>query len=241
MSSKPDIPALTLSRSWIKEGGILSAQWNYYASGNLPQTNAQIEITKAGQSWGPIVNVDGEENKCTIDLSKKINGNYLYPAGDYYLRVTVINELGEATSEQVGLKIASNPTCSISSTSIVDYSYDTIVDETGTTETTTAKTLRSLPLTVNVAGDGDLNLYVYCSDEYSREHPDRTDDIFQGDCVWTSSVEAGSYDISKILLADNARYRVQVECTDPNTLLTAEPQYIDLEVHGGHQAVAPAK
>ena len=92
-----------------------------------------------------------------------------------------------------------------------------------------------------MAGDGDLNLYVYCSDEYSREHPDRTDDIFQGDCVWTSSVEAGSYDISKILLADNARYRVQVECTDPNTLLTAEPQYIDFEVHWEHQAVAPSK
>lgn len=241
MSSKPDVPILTLSRSWIKEGGALSAQWSYYASGNLPQTNAQIEITKSGQSWGPIVNIDGEDDKCTIDLSKKINGNYLYPAGDYYLRVTVINELGEATSEQVGLKIASNPTCSISSTSIVDYSYDTIVDETGTTETTTVKTLRALPLTVNVAGDGDLNLYVYCSDEYSWEHPDRTDDIFQGDCVWTSSVEAGSYDISKILLADNARYRVQVECTDPNTLLTAEPQYIDFEVHWEHQAVAPAE
>lgn len=241
MSSKPDVPTLTLSRSWVKEGGTLSAQWAYYASGNLPQTNAQIEITKSGQSWGPIVNIDGEDDKCTIDLSKKINGNYLYPAGDYYLRVTVINELGEATSEQVGLKIASNPTCSISSTSIVDYSYDTIVDETGTTETTTVKALRALPLTVNVAGDGDLNLYVYCSDEYSWEHPDRTDDIFQGDCVWTSSVEAGSYDISKILLADNARYRVQVECTDPNTLLTAEPQYIDFEVHWEHQAVVPSK
>ena len=164
MSSKPDIPALTLSRSWIKEGGTLSAQWNYYASGNLPQTNAQIEITKAGQSWGPIVNVDGEEDKCTIDLSKKINGNYLYPAGDYYLRVTVINDLGEATSEQVELKIASNPTCSISSTSIVDYSYDTVVDDTGTTETTTVKTLRTLPLTVNVTGDGDLTVYGYGSD-----------------------------------------------------------------------------
>ena len=241
MSSKPDVPTLTLSRSWIKEGGTLSAQWAYYASGNLPQTNAQIEITKSGQSWGPIVNIDGEGDKCTIDLSKKINGNYLYPAGDYYVRVTVINELGEATSKQVELKIASNPTCSISSTSIIDYSYDTIVDETETIKTTTVKALRALPLTVNVAGDGDLNLYVYCSDEYSWEHPDRTDDIFQGDCVWTSSVEAGSYDISKILLADNARYRVQVECTDPNTLLTAEPQYIDFEVHWEHQAVAPSK
>ena len=241
MSSKPDIPALTLSRSWIKEGGTLSAQWNYYASGNLPQTNAQIEITKAGQSWGPIVNVDGEEDKCTIDLSKKINGNYLYPAGDYYLRVTVINDLGEATSEQVELKIASNPTCSISSTSIVDYSYDTVVDDTGTTETTTVKTLRTLPLTVNVTGDGDLNLYVYCSDEYSWEHPDRTNDIFQGDCVWTSQIEAGSYSIENISLADNARYRIQVECTDPDTLLTAEPKYIDFEVHWEHQAVAPAK
>ena len=116
-----------------------------------------------------------------------------------------------------------------------------MVDDTVTTETTTVKTLRTLPLTVNVTGDGDLNLYVYCSDEYSWEHPDRTNNIFQGDCVWTSQIEAGSYSIENISLADNARYRIQVECTDPDTLLTAEPKYIDFEVHWEHQAVAPAK
>ena len=240
LSDKPDIPILTLSRSWIKEGGSLSAQWIYYASGNLPQTNAQIEMTKKGQSWGPIVNIDGEDDKCTIDLSKKVNGRYLYPAGDYYLRVSVANELGEAVSEQIEFKIATNPTCSITSSSIVDYSYDTEIDDTGTTETITAKTLRTLPLTVTVAGDGDLSLYVYCIDDFRWEHPDRANNIFQGDCIWTSSVEAGDYSIENIALADNARYRIQLECVDPDTLLTAEPQYIDFEVHWEHQAIEPS-
>ena len=243
MSDKPDDPMLTLSRSWVKEGGKLSAQWSYYASGNLPQLNAQVQIKKDyyKYSFDPLANIDGEDTKCTIDLSKKVNGSYLYPAGDYQLNVVVSNEMGEAISESVKLVIAKEPTCSISSTSIVDYSFDTIIDGTDTTEARTVKALRSLPLTVNVNGDGDLNLYVYCIDEYSTEHPDSTDDIFQGDCVWTSQVEAGSYDISKIHLADNARYRVQVECVDPYTLLTAEPQYIDFEVHWEHQAITPSK
>lgn len=240
LSDKPDTPTLTLSRSWIKEGGNLSAQWIYYASGNLPQTNAQIEISKDGQTWDVISNIDGEEDKCALDMSIKINGSYKYPADDYYLRVRVANELGEAMSEQVKFKIATNPTCSISSSSIVNYSYDTEIDDTGMTETTTAKTLRSLPLTVTVAGDGDLSLYVYCIDDFRWEHPDRSNNIFQGDCIWTSSVEAGDYSIENIALADNARYRVQLECVDPDTLLAAEPQYIDFEVHWEHQAIEPS-
>lgn len=239
MSDEPDTPALTLSRSWIKEGGSLSAQWIYQASGNLPQTNAQIEIQSGKSSWGPIVNVDGEDDKCTIDLSRKVNNSYVYPAGTYNLRVVVANELGEAYSEPIKLTIATNPTCSITSTSIVDYSYLTEVDDTGNTETTTAKTLRTLPLTVNVTGDGDLNLYVYCIDDFRWEHPDNRDDIFQGDCVWTSPVEAGTYSIDNIALADNAKYRVQVECVDPDTNLKAEAKYIDFEVHWEHQAVEP--
>lgn len=239
MSNKPDTPVLTLSRSWVKEGGKISAQWVYYASGNMPQTNAQIEMTKDGQSWGAIVNVDGEEDKCAIDLSKKVNGKYLYPAGDYYLRVVVANELGEATSDQIEFKIATNPTCSISSSSIVDYSYTTEIDDTGTTETTTVKSLRTLPFNVTVAGNGDLNLYVYCIDNFRWVHPDKSNDIFQGDCVWTSQIEAGNYSIENISLADNARYRIQLECVDPDTLLTAEPQYIDFEVHWKHQAIEP--
>jgi hypothetical protein len=52
-------------------------------------------------------------------------------------------------------------------------------------------------------------------------------------------VEAGDYSISKIALADNARYRLQLECVDPDTNLAAEPKYIDFEVHWSHQAVAP--
>lgn len=239
MSDEPDTPTLTLSRSWIKEGGSLSAQWVYQASGSLPQTNAQIEMQFNKSSWGPIVNIDGEDNKCTINLGGKVNNSYVYPARTYNLRVVVANELGEAYSDPVKLKIANNPTCLITSTSIVDYSYPTEVGDIGETETITAKTLRTLPLTVDVTGDGDLNLYVYCIDDFEWGHPDSQDDIFQGDCIWSSPVEAGTYSINNIALADNAKYRVQVECIDPDTNLKAEAKYIDFEVHWEHQAVEP--
>lgn len=238
MSDEPDTPVLTLSRSWIKEGGSLVAQWIYQASGNLPQTNAQIEIQSGKSSWGPIVNVDGEDDKCTVTLNSSA-----FPAGDYNLRATVANELGEAYSEPVSLTVATIPKCSITSSSIIDYTYPVYDDDgneiTNPTETTTVKALTALPLTVTLTGNGDLNLYVYCVDDYQWEHPDKTDDVFQGDCIWTSPVEAGDYTITDIALADNAKYRIQVECVDPDTNLKAEAKYIDFEVHWAHQAIAP--
>ena len=238
MSDEPDTPVLTLSRSWIKEGGSLVAQWTYQASGNLPQTNAQIEIQFGKSSWRPIVNVDGEDDKCTVTLNSSV-----FPARDYNLRVTVANELGEAYSEPVPLTVAAIPKCSITSSSIIDYTYPVYDDDgneiTNPTETTTVKALTALPLTVTLTGNGDLNLYVYCVDDYQWEHPDTTDDVFQGDCIWTSPVEAGDYTITDIALADNAKYRIQVECVDPDTNLKAEAKYIDFEVHWAHQAIAP--
>lgn len=239
LADKPDIPALTLSRSWIKEGGNLSAQWVYYSSGNIPQQSAQIEISKNKTTWTPIASVIGEGDRCTIDMSNKINGSYEYPSDDYYLKVIVKNSMGTSESEPVEFKIASPPTCSLTSTSIVDYSYTTEVGDTGTTETTTVKSLRSLPLSVNVDGDGELNLYVYCIDNYEKERPDEIYDLYEGDCVWTSSVNEGAYTIDKIPLIDGGRYRLQLECVDPDTLLTADPQFIDFEVHWERKAIAP--
>lgn len=242
LSNKPDTPTLTLSRSWIKEGGNLSAQWIYYASGNTPQTSAQVEISSNKddeKSWVPISVIDGEEYKCTIDLSTKINESYKYPAGDYYLRVIVKNSMGSTESEPILLRIATPPTCSLSSESIVDYEFSTVIDEEGTTKTVKTKAIRTLPITVNASGDGNLNLYVYCIDDIEQEHPDGVENIFEGDCVWTSSIEEGSYSIENISLSNNGRYRIQLECANPDTLLSAEPQYLDFEVHWEHQAIKP--
>ena len=259
MSDEPDIPILTTSRTWIKEGGNLSAQWIYSASGNLPQTSAKIEISTDKRKWIAIASVDGEEDKCTLDLSETITGTssaqftddeyvegsdsniskkYKYPAGDYYARVVVSNSMGNACSDPTELTIATNPTCTLSSTSIADYSYGSVVDDANY-ETTTVKALREMPLTVNVTGEGDLDLYIYSIDDFEWEHPDRTETIFSGDCVWTSSVEEGTYVIESANLADNCWYRLQLECTDPDTLLKSEPQYIDFKVMWSHQAVEP--
>lgn len=242
MSDDPDTPILTLSRSWIKKGGNLSAQWLYSANGNMPQTSAQVEISNNKTKWTPIATVTGEEDNCLIDLSEKVNNSYKYPIGDYFIRVTVSNVTGSSTSEPADLRIANPPSCIVTSDSIVDYTYTTDVDDTGTTESTTAKTLRNLPLKANVgllAGNADMNLYIYCIDDFKHEHPDSVDEIFQGDCVWTSPVEAGNITIDNVNLADNAKYRLQLECVDPETLLAGEPRYIDFEVHWEHQAVEP--
>lgn len=243
LADDPDVPVLTLSRSWIKDGGNLSAQWTYYASGNLPQKSATIYISSDKANWITLTSVSGEDDRCTLDFSNlKKYPQLNFVSGDYYLRVSVSNDMGSATSEPVQLTIAEKPTCSITSTSIIDYSLQTeVIDSSveGTTETTDIKALRSLPLTVTVAGNGDLNLYVYCIDDYARERPGRIDNMYHGDCIWTSPVEAGTVTISDIELADNAKYRVQVECVDPDTLLTADSQYIDFKVIWEHQAVEP--
>lgn len=232
LSDKPETPILTTSRSWVKQGGSLTAQWVYYASGGIPQTSAQIEISTDKNKWTTLTTVTGEETHCDVNLGKR-------SVGDYYLRVTVNNSMGSTSSENIEVTIADNPTCALTSSSIVDYSYETEIDNTGEVETTTAKTLRSLPFNVNVSGDGDLNLYVYCADNFENEHPDSTDIIYSGDCIWTSAVEEGDYVIENIHLVDNCKYRLQLECVDPDTNLKAEAQYIDFEVHWENQAVAP--
>lgn len=252
MSDNPATPSLTLSRSWIKAGGNLSAQWVYSAGENLPQTSAQIEICSdttitETSKWTPIANVTGEEDNCTIDLSARVNGSsddpmnpvYKYPVGEYFLRVIVTNSMGSSTSEPIELKIAGLPSCTLTSSSIVDYIYESVSDATGELTDIKVQALRELPFNVNVTGDGDLNLYVYSIDDFEWQHPDGEDNIYQGDCVWTSVVEEGAYTLSNVSLADNARYRLQLECVDPDTLLTSEPQYIDFEVHWKHQAVMP--
>ena len=93
----------------------------------------------------------------TVTLNSSV-----FPARDYNLRVTVANELGEAYSEPVPLTVAAIPKCSITSSSIIDYTYPVYDDDgneiTNPTETTTVKALTALPLTVTLTGNGDLNL-----------------------------------------------------------------------------------
>lgn len=248
LADKPDKPAFSLSRTWVKEGGSLSVQWSYSASGNIPQKMAVVSISKnGGRTWDKLAVIEGEETKCSIDLSEKVgyatSSNlvpaYKYPAGTYYIKVDVFNDMGFRTSDGSRLVIADKPTCSITSSSIVDYTYKADVDGNGTTEDITVKALRNLPLTVDVSGDGDLNLYVYSIGSREIEHPDSIDNLYNGDCVWTCQVDQGVFNISNAYLADNSYYRVQLECVDRNTSLKSEPQYIDFYVCWEHQAISP--
>lgn len=245
LADKPDKPYISLSRTWIKEGGTFSVQWTYNASGNAPQKQAIIGISKDGVKWDIIATVDGEETKKSISLDEKITdktikNRYKYPSGRYFINVGVVNEMGNKVSDGIELTIASDPTCKLTSDSIVDYTMETDVNTTGTVEEITVKAFREFPMTVNVTGTGDLNLYIYSTDNREIEHPDVVDNIYNGDCVWTNSIsEEGSYEINDVPLADNCNYRLVLECVDPKTLLKAEPSYIDFVVHWKHQAIAP--
>lgn len=238
MANKPDTPILTLSRSWVKEGGNLSAQWIYYASGNLPQESAQIEISTDKQKWVPIASVDSESDNCTLDFGNKVNGKYEYSRGTYYLRVVVKNAMGSSESEALDFKIATIPTCSLSSSSIKDLTYE-VVDSNNVVETRTAKAITSMPISVNATGNGDLHLYLYCADNYERERPDCVDSFYSGNCVWTSSISEGDNSIDGVQLIDGGKYRLLLECVDNDTLLTSDEQYIDFEVHWERKAIAP--
>lgn len=350
LSDKPNEPTLTTSRSWIKEGGSMTVQWIYSASGNLPQESAQVEVaairnimksaivapiateqtTQSGNAitsvlgefdgtftipkdglllweidsvnkyvlfespcsnniivsaltwtaadpshiaidggffttscytydslgdidyatldelfgdilWTPLNSVTGEETSCSIDLSVKEQNVYKYPAGNYFLRVVVKNSMGNTSSQPTDFIIATNPTCTLSSSSLVSYSYTTTVDDgTEPDETTTVTALRGFPFSVTVDGEGDLSLYLYSAGNFEYERPDKTHNLFSGDCVWTSEINAGTWSLSNVHLIDNAHYRLQLECVDSDTLLKATPAYIDFEVHWTNQAVAPS-
>lgn len=369
MSEDPDIPVLTLSRSWVKEGSTLAAQWNYVASANCPQTEAKIEYSHYKgfqQLYKVLAKVDGEEDRCDIDTTvmepyetgsssvfelnygsssiKKYSNIMLYidrnwinkddilhvkwfytdgtaygalqkptdvqnytqryaviqytsddiydnditpiwnTLGDsaqngeqeldinldsdikcrryyikmlstheingsivslesnpipldivnrHYLRVVVSNNHGSTPSEPVELILARKPRCVLQPSN----SLTTVIREDTSKE---IKVLEDSYFSVYVAGTGTLNLYLYVLDTFEHERPDKTDILYENDCVWSATVEEGEYTILGANLVDNCKYRLQLECTDPDTSLTADPQYVDFEVHWSHQAVAPA-
>lgn len=187
----------------------------------------------------PMAYVEGEEYRCTIDFNKMVNSAYIYTPGEYSIRVIVKNSLGNKTSEKVKLLIAEQPTCSLSSQSIIEYTYTALTGDGSSSETITTNAITEMPMLVTVSGDGDLNLYIYCIDDFEWSHPDKSQYIYKGDCVWTAPVQPGTIEITNAPLADNSKYRLQLECVDPDTNLSAETKYIDFEVHWGHQAVSP--
>ena len=189
--------------------------------------------------WTPMAYVEGEEYRCTIDFNKMVNNAYIYTTGEYALRVIVKNSLGNTASEKVKLLIAEQPTCSLSSQSIIEYTYTALTGDGGSSETITTNAITEMPMLVTVSGDGDLNLYIYCIDDFEWSHPDKSQYIYKGDCVWTAPVQPGTIEITNAPLADNSKYRLQLECVDPGTNLSAESKYIDFEVHWSHQAIAP--
>ena len=189
--------------------------------------------------WTPMAYVEGEEYRCAIDFNKMVNNDYIYTTGEYALRVIVKNSLGNTASEKVKLLIAEQPTCSLSSQSIIEYTYTALTGDGGSSETITTNAITEMPMLVTVSGDGDLNLYIYCIDDFEWSHPDKSQYIYKGDCVWTAPVQSGTIEITNAPLADNSKYRLQLECVDPDTNLSAESKYIDFEVHWSHQAIAP--
>lgn len=235
LADKPNIPVLTLSRSWIKLGGSLAVQWTYSASGNTPQKNAQIEISKDKEVWRQLNSIDGEETKCSVDLNIIEKGEYAYGYGEYWLRVVVENIVSTEYSEPVALKVAKKPTCEILRTSLVNKTHDKIETSDNNFEDVKILTLTKLPLTVEVYGTGDLSLSLYCAEDFSWHHPNRTDTVYSGDCIWTSSVQNGEVMINSTTFADNARYRLQLVAEDPDTGLRSDPAFVEFLVSFEYQ------
>lgn len=157
------------------------------------------------------------------------------------LRVLVSNNHGSALSDTTELLLANKPFCTLQS----KYS-DTYKENSQSLVRTTNENgspinvLMDSSFKVYVSGNGDLCLYIYVLDTFECEHPDKTKILYENDCIWSTSVKGDEYVIDDVPFIDNCRYRIQLECTDPDTLLKADPQYIDFEVHWKHQAIAPS-
>ena len=248
------IGPVTFALTYTKDGDVTTYNFSGAAYASIDDLNAALgytpseDVTVSASSYKtyadifgyiPMAYVEGEEYRCTVDFNKMVNNAYIYTPGEYALRVIVKNSLGNTASEKVKLLISEQPTCSLSSQSISEYTYTALTGDGSSSETITTNAITAMPMVVTVSGDGDLNLYIYCIDDFEWQHPDKSQPIYKGDCVWTAPVQSGTIEITNAPLADNSKYRLQLECIDPITNLSAESKYIDFEVHWSHQAVAP--
>lgn len=206
LTSTPDRPALTLSKSVINEGEGVTARWAFTAAGNDSQAYAEICLVTFDENGDPQygdVIVHTDYGQSAVIEREWVTGNTYYMA----VRVTTVSGVQSVWSEPVSLFVTDPVQIAISQHSLTT----TVVNNE------TVYTLDVMPLTVTVTGagiSGETTVTIVRAEDYHIFRPDEKDyDGYEGETIATRSQTGESQMTIAVRdlvgsLDDNARYNL---------------------------------
>ena len=227
LSSVPDRPALSLSKSVINEGGSVTARWAYSATGDTEQAYAEICLVTFDENNDPVygdVVASTSEGQSVVIEQEWATGDMYYLA----VRVTTTAGLQSAWSEVVSVYVAEP--ISIAAQSSVANGVLTV-----------------MPLTATITGAGATGTTVVSivrAEDYHLYRPDDKDyDGYEGETIATFS-QTGEDTITITVddlvgrLDDGARYTLIATVIDEYGQTASEE--ISFTVNWLHKALVPS-
>ena len=227
LSSVPDRPALSLSKSVINEGGSVTARWAYSATGDTEQAYAEICLVTFDSNNDPVygdVVASTSEGQSVVIEQEWATGNMYYLA----VRVTTTAGLQSAWSEVASVYVAEP--VSIAAQSSVANGVLTV-----------------MPLTATITGAGATGTTVVSivrAEDYHLYRPDDKDyDGYEGETIATFS-QTGEDTITITVddlvgrLDDGARYTLIATVIDEYGQTASEE--ISFTVNWSHKALVPS-
>ena len=227
LSSVPDRPALSLSKSVINEGGSVTARWAYSATGDTEQAYAEICLVTFDSNNDPVygdVVASTSEGQSVVIEQEWATGNMYYLA----VRVTTTAGLQSAWSEVASVYVAEP--VSIAAQSSVANGVLTV-----------------MPLTATITGAGATGTTVVSivrAEDYHLYRPDDKDyDGYEGETIATFS-QTGENPITITVddlvgrLDDGARYTLIATVIDEYGQTASEE--ISFTVNWSHKALVPS-
>ena len=227
LSSVPDRPALSLSKSVINEGGSVTARWAYSATGDTEQAYAEICLVTYDSNNEPVY---GDVIASTAEgQSVEISQDWT-TGTTYYLsvRVTTTAGLQSAWSEVASVYVADPVEIAITQNSI------------------TNNVLKTMPITATITGAGATGttiLSIIRAEDYHLYRPDDKDyDGYEGETIATIS-QTGEAQITITVddlvgrLDDGAKYTLIATVIDSYGQTASEE--VPFTVNWTHKAIVP--
>lgn len=228
LSSVPDRPALSLSKSVINEGGSVTARWAYSATGDTEQAYAEICLVTYDENNEPVY---GDVIASTSEGQSVVIEQDWTTGTTYYLsvRVTTTAGLQSAWSEVASVYVAEPVSIAVTQVSISN------------------ETLTALPITATITGAGATGttiLSIVRAEDYHLYRPDDKDyDGYESETIATFT-QTGEAQITITVddlvgrLDDGAKYTLIATVIDDYGQ-TASVEY-PFTVNWTHKAIVPS-